>query len=296
MADLPPPERLLMKPVELGYAVVPATDIAAWTDFAGEVLGAMPVPGPCGTLSIRTDERSARLVVVPAETDAFRAAGWLMASKAAFDGLRDRLVKADVGLRPGTDAEREIRHVTDFFSFTDPAGNVHEIALGPVAGPDQFVSPHGVRFITGAGGMGHVVLPSGPHLTEATEFWTATMGLTIANFRTFPGGANGNFFTCNDRQHSMLIVEWPMRNGVQHINLEVATLDDVGRALDRASTRNLVRRTLGKHVNDNMVSFYMQTPGGFQIEYGFSDGDPLWRPGVYFADSAGSYWGHEHLA
>jgi len=284
-----------MKPVELGYAVISSTYIAAWTNFAGEVLGAMPVPGPSGTLSIRTDERSARLIVVPAQTDAFSAAGWLMASKAAFDGLRDRLVKADVGLRPGTDAEREARHVMDFFSFTDPAGNVHEIALGPDAGPDQFVSPHGVRFITGAGGMGHVVLSCGPHLTEETEFWTATMGLGIANFRTFPDGANGNFFTCNDRQHSMVVAEMPIRNGAHHIHLEVATLDDVGRALDRAYTRNLVRHTLGKHLNDNTVSFYMQTPGGFQIEYGFSDGDTLWRPGVYFRDIGGSYWGHKKL-
>src|SRR5882757_771604 len=284
-----------MKPVELGYAVISATDIAAWTNFAGEVLGAMPVPGPSGTLSIRTDERSARLIVVPAETDAFRAAGWLMASMVAFGGLRDRLVKGDVGLRPGTDEEREARHVMDFFSFTDRAGNVHEIALGPDAGPDQFVSPLGVRFITGAGGIGHVLLSSGPHLTEETEFWTATMGLSIANFRTFPDGANGNFFTCNDRQHSMAVAEIPIRNGAHHINLEVASLDDVGRALDRAHTRKLVRRALGKHLNDNMVSFYMQTPGGFQIEYGFSDGDPLWRPGVYFSDIGGSYWGHKHL-
>jgi len=152
-----------------------------------------------------------------------------------------------------------------------------------------------VRFITGAAGLGHVLLSSGPDLTEETEFWTATMGLSIANFRTFPDGAKGNFFTCNDRQHSMAVAEVPIRNGAHHINLEVATLDDVGRALDRAYTRNLVRRALGKHLNDNMVSFYMQTPGGFQIEYGFSDGDPLWRPDVYFRDSGGSYWGHKHL-
>jgi hypothetical protein len=39
----------------------------------------------------------------------------------------------------------------------------------------------------------------------------------------------------------------------------------------------------------------MQTPGGFQIEYGFSDGEPLWRPGVYFRDIGGSYWGHKKL-
>jgi 3,4-dihydroxy-9,10-secoandrosta-1,3,5(10)-triene-9,17-dione 4,5-dioxygenase len=282
-----------MKPVELGYAVISATGTAAWSEFAADVLGAMPVAGPRDTLSIRIDERSARLIVVPAEADGFRAAGWVMASRADFDGIRDRLIKADVTIRPGTEADAEIRHVMDVFSFTDPAGNEHEIALGPIAGPDRFVSPQGVRFITGTGGMGHVVLPSGPYLTEATEFWTETMGLSVANFRTFPNGANGNFFTGNDRQHTMAIAELPVAHGCHHINLEVASLDDVGQALDRAYAHDLVRRSLGKHLNDNMVSFYLETPGGFQIEYGFSDGESQWRPGVYFKDSGGSYWGHQ---
>jgi 3,4-dihydroxy-9,10-secoandrosta-1,3,5(10)-triene-9,17-dione 4,5-dioxygenase len=281
-----------MKPVELGYVVITATDPGAWSDFASGVLGAMPVPGPGGTLSIRTDERSARLVIVPGESDTFLAAGWIMGGRGDFDALRDVLVKADVGVRPGTDDERAARHVMDVFAFTDPGGNTHEIALGPVAELDPFISPQGVRFVTGTGGMGHVVLPCGEHLDDVTDFWTNVLGFSVANFRTFPDGANGNFFSINERQHSMAVAEAPIRNGAHHINLEVSTLDEVGRALDRATERNLVRRSLGKHLNDNMVSFYMVTPGGFQIEYGFCDGAPVWRPGMYFKDAGGSWWGH----
>jgi 3,4-dihydroxy-9,10-secoandrosta-1,3,5(10)-triene-9,17-dione 4,5-dioxygenase len=55
-----------------------------------------------------------------------------------------------------------------------------------------------------------------------------------------------------------------------HFLVEVATLDDVGRALER--TRNggaALVCDLGRHVNDSIVSFYLESPSGFHIEYGF---------------------------
>ena len=51
--------------------------------------------------------------------------------------------------------------------------------------------------------------------------------------------------------------------------IEVAALDDVGRAMDRCTRRGApMSATLGRHANDLMVSFYVATPGGFDIEYG----------------------------
>ena len=53
-----------------------------------------------------------------------------------------------------------------------------------------------------------------------------------------------------------------------------------------------VSSTLGRHANDLMVSFYVQTPGGFDIEYG-TDGrivdDSTW---VSRETTAVSLWGH----
>ncbi|MFD1238063.1 VOC family protein [Pseudonocardia benzenivorans] len=284
-----------MRPIELAHVVIDSRDPAQWAEFATDVLGAMPVPGPADSIRLRLDERSARVVVVPAEADNYRAAGWLAASEAVFAGLRERLTDAGVTVRPGTDEEKELRRVLHLFSFDDPAGNVHEVVCGPVAEAPPFVSPQGTHFATGADGMGHVVLPSHDRLDAVTAFWTDVMGLTRANSRTFPNGARGSFFSCNDRQHSMAITELDCPRGCLHIALEVTSLDDVGRTLDRATERKLVRRALGKHLNDNMVSFYMETPGGFQLEYGYSDGVPTWQPGTYFEDSGGSYWGHAFL-
>ncbi|MGI9156303.1 MAG: VOC family protein [Marmoricola sp.] len=45
-------------------------------------------------------------------------------------------------------------------------------------------------------------------------------------------------------------------------------LDDVGRALERVRKHRVpLSATLGRHRNDQMVSFYVKSPGGFDIGY-----------------------------
>lgn len=276
----------------MGYVVITSTDIDAWRRFATDVVGAMPVLDSSGALHLRIDERPARIVVVPGPTDEFTATGWLMANEADFANARKSLSDAGIEVRPASAQEKGILRVTDMFRFTDPAGNTHEVAYGPISTPERFVSPQGVRFVTGAEGLGHVVLPARDSLSETTSFWTSVMGFTRANSRTFPNGKLAEFLSCNGRQHSLALAELDAPKNCIHVALEVATLDDCGYALDRTTKRNLLRRNLGKHLNDNMVSFYLETPGGFQLEYGFADGSPVWRPDVFFEDAGGSYWGH----
>ena len=78
-----------------------------------------------------------------------------------------------------------------------------------------------------------------------------------------------------------------------HLMIEAASLDDVGRALDRCTRRGAtVSGSLGRHANDLMVSFYVRTPGGFDVEYG-TDGrlvdDATW---ISRENTAVSLWGH----
>jgi biphenyl-2,3-diol 1,2-dioxygenase len=50
---------------------------------------------------------------------------------------------------------------------------------------------------------------------------------------------------------------------------------------------------LGKHTNDHMVSFYLRTPSGFAVEYGWGArevDDRTWQVQVH---TAGSMWGHQ---
>ncbi|MDV2978431.1 UNVERIFIED_CONTAM: hypothetical protein Q9R71_14755 [Actinomycetes bacterium ARC8] len=52
--------------------------------------------------------------------------------------------------------------------------------------------------------------------------------------------------------------------------------------------------TVGRHINDHMVTFYARAPGGWDIEYG-TDG-MLVDETYYTAEeiTEESYWGHSH--
>jgi len=85
-----------------------------------------------------------------------------------------------------------------------------------------------------------------------------------------------------------------MPGGCIHMMLEVAGFDDVGRCLDRVAANNVkIASTLGRHVNDEMISFYMRTPGGFSLEYGCGGKQVDWCEHVVFETTRGSHWGHQ---
>jgi 3,4-dihydroxy-9,10-secoandrosta-1,3,5(10)-triene-9,17-dione 4,5-dioxygenase len=106
------------------------------------------------------------------------------------------------------------------------------------------------------------------------------------------------FLGCCARHHSLALAPFPAEPaGIVHLMIEVETLDEVGRALDRCGRRGApVSASLGRHANDQMVSFYVKTPGGFDIEYG-TDGllvdDATW---VERETTAISTWGHQWAA
>jgi 3,4-dihydroxy-9,10-secoandrosta-1,3,5(10)-triene-9,17-dione 4,5-dioxygenase len=105
------------------------------------------------------------------------------------------------------------------------------------------------------------------------------------------------FLGCNPRHHSLALAPFPAEPGIVHLMIEVAALDDVGLAMDRCARRGArMSATLGRHANDLMVSFYVATPGGFDIEYG-TDGrlidDATW---VSRETTAISLWGHKFAA
>ena len=76
--------------------------------------------------------------------------------------------------------------------------------------------------------------------------------------------------------------------------VEVGSSDDVGLCLDRALRRKVpMSATLGRHVNDKMLSFYMKTPGGFDVEFG-CEGLQVEDEGWIAREStAVSLWGHD---
>ncbi len=297
-----------MTPIQsLGYLRIEATDIDAWRAFGIKMLGLVEGRGPeQQALYLRMDEFPARLVIVPGEQDRLLAAGWEVPDEDALRELGRALDAAGVAVKVGTAAELAERRVGALLRFEDPAGNPLEAFSGAALEARPAVSPYGNRFVTGTMGLGHVVLPA-PEEEPALRFYTDVLGFRLRDSmrmapELFGRPAGGpplwmRFLGCNPRHHSLALAPFAAESGIVHVMMEVATLDDVGRAMDRCARRGAPpSATLGRHANDLMVSFYARTPGGFDIEYG-TDGlvvdDATW---VSRETTAISLWGHSWTA
>ncbi len=287
----------------MGYIRVSSTDLEAWRTFADKVLGLAAARGPSPDhLYYRIDQVSARLVVFPGERDELSAAGWEVADHQALQGAREHLKEGGVVFEEGTPAELAERRVQELIRFSDPFGNVFELFHGITYESRPVVPPYGATFVTGDQGMGHIVIPVTDDV-EALRFYTEVLGFRLRDSMSMPGELVGKvpgskvwlrFLGVNPRHHSLAFLPMPNSSKCVHVMLEVTELDDVGRALERVRRHKApLSATLGRHMNDEMISFYVRSPGGFDVEFG-TDGltvdDDRW---VARESTAVSYWGHE---
>jgi len=288
----------------LGYAIIEATDIAAWRKFGVDVLGLMAVETADGGLRFRMDERPFRIAVVPAKEDRFVAAGWEMPNVEAYQAVLQSLSNAGVEVARGTAADAADRKVRELARCKDPSGNSLEIYHGRVYDYAPFASPAAVSgFVTGNMGLGHVVLPA-PKVEETRAFYKKHFGFGDTDEMRVPIGVPDHpglalyFLHCdNPRHHSLALFEAEIPGGLVHLMLEVKEFDDLGRCIDRCKKNGTpIAINMGRHSNDLMVSSYIKTPSGFDIEYGWDGWQVDWSDYVPTKSEIFSLWGHPEMS
>jgi 2,3-dihydroxybiphenyl 1,2-dioxygenase len=288
----------------LGYVTIAAADIPRWRQFAFDVLGFAEGSGPDpDALYLRMDERAARIIVVPGDADRIVTIGWEVRDHAALQRVKSALDAAGVPVKELSQADADARRVEEVIAFDDPAGTSTEVFHGAVLDHSPVVTPFGARFVTGAQGLGHVVLP-GLDVPGLFDFYTEVLGFVSRGAFRVPappefGPIRVRFLGINERHHSLaLCPAITLRDpGLIHMMVEVDTLDAVGQALDRVNRDGFqLSSTLGRHTNDKMVSFYVRSPGDWDIEFG-TDGMRVDET-YYTAEeiTADSYWGHQWVS
>lgn len=281
----------------LGYAGLEVSDLAAWEDFATNVLGLQALRRADGTIDVRMDNYATRLRLHEGPRDDLAYTGWEVRDSAALDALAARLADCDVACQWGTDDEIRDRRVAGLLHFSDPEGNRHEAFFGPLQKTNSpFVSPLGVGFKTGRQGLGHIVL-SCRDKAAMMAFFSGVLGFRLSdhiNTEVIPGRPlEISFLRCNGRHHSLALAPVPIAKKIVHLMLEVTSIDEVGRALYRCQERGIhLSFTLGRHSNDEMLSFYPVSPSGFDIEFGWGGievDDDSWHVLTHDSNSA---WGH----
>jgi 2,3-dihydroxybiphenyl 1,2-dioxygenase len=288
----------------LGYITISTSDIDRWRHFAFRVLGFAEGKGSgASALYLRMDERAARIIVVPGETDRVLTVGWEVRDHAALQRIKATLDGAGVAFKQLSVDEAEARRVEGVITFEDPAGTTLEVFHGPVLDHSPVITPFGAKFVTGDQGLGHIVLPA-TDPNGVFDFYTDVLGFRSRGAFRVPmpkefGPVRVRFLGINERHHSLAICPAAHQRdpGVVHIMVEVDSLDAVGQALDRINAEGIqLSSTLGRHTNDKMVSFYVRAPGEWDIEFG-TDGMRV-DERYYTAEeiTADSYWGHQWVS
>ena len=286
----------------LGYLRVQTRDVARWRELTVDALGFAETTGPHPDgLYLRMDERAARLIVLPGESDRVLAVGWEVRDQFALASVGRAVEASGTAVKVLGEDECRERRVDSAITFDDPSGTPVEVFFGPVLDHDPVRTTWMQSFVTGEQGMGHVVLPT-TNFDEVEVFYTEVLGFlprgAVKVSRQVPGEKprRVRFMGVNRRHHSLAICPAPHGEppGLVHLMVEVDSLDAVGRALDEVNRREFsLSSTLGRHTNDKMVSFYVRAPGGWDIEYG-TDG-LLVDEAFYTAEeiTRDSYWGHD---
>lgn len=283
----------------LGYLGFSSSKIEEWRRFSQEILGIDAVSRPDGGLDLRIDDYAWRIRLEANEAkDDLTFVGWEVANAQGLEGLKSDLKVAGVEWWQAEEALIEDRQVCDLIQFQDPDGNLCEAFYGPRVLPDDpFVSPRGAAFVTGEQGLGHVVLVTRNH-AEMERFYNDLLDFKLSDYihtEVVPGRPpiKITFLRCNGRHHSLALAPVSIPAKVAHIMLQVESIDDVGRAMYRAIDEKLhLSFTLGRHANDEMLSFYVMSPSGFDVEYGWGGltvDDDTWHVKTFRKNSA---WGH----
>ncbi len=277
----------------LGYIGISSTKIAEWKQFCTEFLGMMDVSESDDVLRFKMDDQIWRLTVENGEKEDLSYAGFDARDAARLATICQQL--SDIGYKVEADeALAKERGVSYLAKTTDPDGLQVELYYGASENSEQtFVSPAGVSgFLTGDEGIGHIVLYT-KDAEAKYKFYTEGLGFKLSDTILMGGKLMLTFLHCNPRHHTLALVPAPLDTHMNHFMLQVNSLNDVGFALDRAKSLGLkITSELGCHTNDKMVSFYTQTPSGFDIEFGYGARvvDENWSVAHH---NAASIWGHK---
>jgi len=287
---------------QLGYLGIGVSDISAWEEFATQVLGLQATErDPDGSLFLRMDEYHHRFALHPGGADDVAYIGWQVKDEQSLRAIGDRLSAAGVSVQPGSPSEADSRRVVGLLKTQDPNGIPTELYYGPLLDVEHpFRSPRSISgFVTGDQGLGHMVLIPND-VQESLAFYRDLLGMRISDFvevEVAPGvKVQFPFLHCNPRHHSVALIPAPLPRKLQHIMLQLNSVDDVGATYCLCEERGTrITAGLGRHLNDQMFSSYLRTPSGFDIEYGWGArtiDDATWQ--VQKLQGA-SFWGHRGL-
>lgn len=240
----------------LTYVRLGTRDLDQAERFATRILGLQVAKREAGALYLRSNQRAYTLCYVegdPAEQVLgieVDDAGSLLQAGGALEELKIKVTQ-------GTAEEAARRRVRGFIGFNDPSGNRIELVIRPeLSGRRYFPSRD-----AGITGFNHVGLNTTDPLRDEL-FWTQ-----VCNVRVSDRIAEIPLMRITALHHELALVP-AKKPGIQHINHQVATTDDVMQSYYFLREQGVkIVFGPGRHPTSGARFLYFVGPDGVIFEY-----------------------------
>jgi 2,3-dihydroxy-p-cumate/2,3-dihydroxybenzoate 3,4-dioxygenase len=241
---------------DIRYVRLGTRDVEGASRYATSILGLQAAGRENGCRYFRSDGRDHTLAYFEGDPSD-HAVGFDVSDAAALDAAAAEIDACDLPVAWGTRAQCEARRVARMLRFADPSGNAIELVHGAAAGD----RPYAASREAGITGFSHIGLrTTEPARDEA--FWTR-----VCNARVSDRIGAAPLLRI-DAVHHKLALFPSTHAGVQHVNHQVAGVDDVMRAYYWLRERG-VRIVFGpgRHPTSSAIFLYFEGPDGMVYEY-----------------------------
>lgn len=239
------------------YVRIGTPDLGEATRFATTVLGLEAAGRERGMAYFRSDDRDHTICYVEGDPREHVTA-FEVSEQADLAAIAAELERLGHRVRQGTPAEREQRRVEDYIAFDDPTGNALEIVWRARHGTRRYFPGRDA----GITGFSHIGLRSAD-VKRDERFWTHVLNARVSDWI-----GDAPLLRINEIHHTLALFPSD-RPGVQHINHQVASFDDVMRAWYLLRDQRGIRIVFGpgRHTSSGATFLYFEGLDGMVYEY-----------------------------
>ena len=239
------------------YLRLGTPDLDEATAFATKIIGLQPAGRERGMVYFRSDDRDHTVCYVEGNPSDHVTA-YEVSENSDLAAIGGELERLGHHVHRGTAAEREQRRVLDYVSFDDPSGNHIEIVWRAQHATRRYFPSRDA----GITEFSHI----GLRTTDAPRdeaFWT-----TVFNARPSDWIGTAPLLRINEVHHTIALFPSSYA-GVQHINHQVESIDDVMRSWYFVREQRGCRVVFGpgRHTASGAIFLYFEGLDGMIYEY-----------------------------
>ncbi len=241
---------------DIRYVRIGSDDLDTSVRFATEVLGLELVERDQSSAYLRGDDREHNVCYTKGRSSG-HVAGFEVRSIDDLDRAAAEFEQAGVPVRAGNAEERERRRVGALITVKDPTGNTIDLVARPHHSGRRYV-PHRDAGITSFSHIG--MRTADPRRDEA--FWTSLLSAKVSDWI-----GDAALLRIDDVHHKIALFPSAFA-GIQHVNFQVDSHDDVMRSFYHLQKQN-VRIVFGpgRHPTSGARFLYFQGPDDMIYEY-----------------------------